>query len=98
MKIKILDWELTARFIGSDTDSTLCESEARIIRLVSSPFKGDLVKDKDKSKDSQNIDKFLNDLEASIDRNSSNTNQLNAEAQIGLSKDQKESTKDKTLS
>lgn len=41
MLAKILDWELTARFIGAETDSTLCESEGRVLRLLSSPLKVD---------------------------------------------------------
>lgn len=39
--VRIVDWELTARFIGAETDSTLCESDGRVLRLLSSPLKVD---------------------------------------------------------
>lgn len=69
---RIIDWELTARFIGAETDSTLCESDGRIIRLLSSPLKVDdsmQWQDRRSKADSVNddldeIDQYLQAMEA----------------------------------
>ena len=69
-----MDWELTARFIGAETDSTLCESEGRILRLLSSPLKVDgsmawkeagdrLEQSEDGGDDLSEIDHYLKKME-----------------------------------
>lgn len=70
MLANIVDWELTARFIGAETDSTLCESGGRVIKLLSSPLKvgGSMTwRDDDLSKadvDHSEIDQYLNNMQA----------------------------------
>lgn len=68
-----MDWELTARFIGAETDSTLCESDGRVLRLLSSPLKvdGDLkwqnvgrVEELSPDSDLSEIDQYLERMEA----------------------------------
>ena len=55
---------MTARFIGAETDSTLCESDGYIIKLLNSPFKANR-KDSDNSSNEE-IDNYLKNLEANL--------------------------------
>ena len=71
MLAKIFDWELTARFIGAEADSTLCESDGRVIRLLSSPLKvDDQLRWRDGARtetsdpDLSEVDQYLEQMEA----------------------------------